>query len=99
MTKRLAVIAGECVLGVDVFRDFQSVFTNIVGGSAAGLKNRLKEAKKNVFRALKREEDNLGANAVIGIDLDDQELNGQDGDMLMLVASGTAVILDKGQAS
>ena len=97
--KRLGVIASECVLGVNVLRDFRSAFTNVIGGRSAGLQNSLKEAKAIVFDELKIEADKLGANAVIGIDLDYQELNGKGGDMLMLVASGTAVILDEGPTS
>ena len=97
VTKRFGVIASECVLGVNVLRDFKSAFTNIIGGRSAGLQNSLKEAKEIVFKELKIEAHNLGANAVIGIDLDYQELNGKGGDMLMLVASGTAVILNQGQ--
>ena len=85
------------MLGVNVLRDFKSAFTNIIGGRSAGLQNSLKEAKEIVFKELKIEAHNLGANAVIGIDLDYQELNGKGGDMLMLVASGTAVILNSGQ--
>ena len=96
---RLGVIASECVLGVNVFRDFKSAITNITGGRSQGLQNSLKEAKEIVFRELKLEAHNLGANAVIGIDLDYQELNGKGGDMLMLVASGTAVILNDYQSS
>ena len=97
--RRLDVIACECVLGVNVLRDFKSAFTNIIGGRSEGLQNSLKEAKQTVFDELKIEAHKLGANAVIGIDLDYQELNGKGGDMLMLVASGTAVILDEGQTS
>lgn len=97
VTQRLGVIASECVLGVNVLRDFKSAFTNIIGGRSAGLQHSLKEAKEIVFKELKIEAHNLGANAVIGIDLDYQELNGKGGDMLMLVASGTAVTLEQGQ--
>lgn len=99
VTERLGVIAAECVLGVNVLRDLKSAFTNITGGRSVGLQNSLKEAKDIVFQELKIEAHKLGANAVIGIDLDYQELNGKGGDMLMLVASGTAVILHEGQAS
>ncbi|MDA8552974.1 YbjQ family protein [Alphaproteobacteria bacterium] len=97
--RRLGVIASECVLGVNVFRDLKSAITNITGGRSKGLQESLKEAKAIVFDELKIEAHKLGANAVIGIDLDYQELNGKGGDMLMLVASGTAVILNESQAS
>ena len=54
-------------------------------------------SETNLDLSSESEAHNLGANAVIGIDLDYQELNGKGGDMLMLVASGTAVILNQGQ--
>lgn len=95
VVRRLGVIASECVLGVNVLRDLKSAITNITGGRSEGLQTSLKEAKAIVFDELKIEADKLGANAVIGIDLDYQELHGNGGDMLMLVASGTAVVLDE----
>ena len=95
VVQRLGVIASECVLGVNVFKDLKSAITNITGGRSKGLQDSLKEAKAIVFDELKIEAHSLGANAVIGIDLDYQELHGNGGDMLMLVASGTAVVLSE----
>ena len=84
----LGIVSGETIIGANVFRDFFASIRDIVGGRAASYEEVLREAKD---RALLEEKARaMGANAVIGIDLD-YETVGERGSMLMVTASGTAV--------
>lgn len=88
----LGIITGEAIIGANLFKDFFANITDIVGGRANAYESVLREAKDN---ALKEMEDNarmLGADAIVGVDLD-YETIGNNGSMLMVSASGTAVKL------
>jgi uncharacterized protein YbjQ (UPF0145 family) len=87
------LVMGEAILGANVFRDFFAGIRDIVGGRSAGYENALREARQIAVAELEAEAERLGANAVIGIDID-YETVGERGSMLMVSASGTAVILE-----
>ena len=80
------VVTGEAILGANVFRD-------IVGGRSASYEKVLRDARDMALAELSEEARKLGANAVVGIDLD-YETIGTGGSMLMVSASGTAVVVD-----
>ncbi len=84
---------GEAILGANIFRDFFASIRDIVGGRSAGYENALREARQLAVREMEHEATELGANAVIGVDID-YETVGERGSMLMVSASGTAVVLD-----
>ena len=87
------VVSGETIIGANIFRDFFASIRDIVGGRSSSYEQVLREAKATALKELQDEAAALGANAVIGIDLD-YEMVGGNGSMLMVTASGTAVYLE-----
>lgn len=86
----LGIVAGEAIMGANVVRDFLAGITDIVGGRSGAYEEKLVQAREIAMQELTREAARLGANAVVGIDLDYEVI--RDG-MLMVTASGTAVKL------
>jgi uncharacterized protein YbjQ (UPF0145 family) len=87
------LVMGEAILGANVFRDFFAGIRDIVGGRSGGYEKALREARQIAVAERESEAERLGANAVIGVDID-YETVGEKGSMLMVSASGTAVILE-----
>ena len=85
------VITSECVFGMNVFRDFFAGMTDFFGGRSEASQKVLRDARETCLNELKKEAYELGADGVIGIDLDYSEISGKGKGMLFLVASGTAV--------
>ena len=83
------VIAGEAILGANVFRDLFAGITDIIGGRSGAYEASLGEARETALRELEERAAAIGANAVVGVDLDYEVIN----NMLMVSASGTAVTL------
>ena len=88
----LGVVTGEAILGANLFKDFFASVRDIVGGRSAAYENELKKARTIAFDELTAQARELGANAVVGIDID-YEAVGSQGGMLMVSVSGTAVTL------
>lgn len=84
------VVTGEAILGANIFRDLFAGIRDIVGGRAGSYETVLRDARQQALSELADEARKMGANAVVGIDLD-YEVLGQGGSMLMVSASGTAV--------
>lgn len=84
------LVSGEAILGANIFRDLFAGIRDIVGGRSASYEKELRRAKELAVQEMTEQAQSLGANAVIGIDLD-YETVGQGGSMLMVSASGTAV--------
>lgn len=93
--KRLGILSAECVIGMNILTDFFSSIRDVVGGRSKSFQNALKEAKENVLLELKQQAVDLDANAVIAIDLNYSEISGGGKSMLFVVATGTAVIINK----
>jgi uncharacterized protein YbjQ (UPF0145 family) len=91
----LEIITAECVFGMNIFRDMFAGIRDLVGGRSDATQKVLRDARKTCLYELKAEAYELGADGVIGIDLDYQEFSGQGKGMLFLVASGTAVKFKK----
>lgn len=89
------VVSAECVFGMNIFKDIMAAFSDTFGGRSGASQSALRDARKTCMYELKYEAHQLGANAVIGIGLDYSEFSGQGKSMLFLVASGTAVVLEK----
>jgi uncharacterized protein YbjQ (UPF0145 family) len=87
------LVMGEAILGANVFRDFFAGIRDIVGGRSGGYEKALREAREIAISEMEEEATRLGANAVIGVDID-YETVGEKGSMLMVSASGTAVVLE-----
>jgi uncharacterized protein YbjQ (UPF0145 family) len=90
ITAYFGVVSGEAIMGADIFKDLFAGIRNIVGGRAAAYENELRRAKELALGEMEGNAKALGANAVVGVDLDYETL-GQGGNMLMVSASGTAV--------
>jgi len=89
----LGLVSGETIIGANIVRDLMAGIRDIVGGRATAYEKSLQEAKETAIKEMLAEAQSLGANAVIGVDLDFETI-GQ-GSMLMVSASGTAVILSE----
>ena len=88
----LGIVTGEVIVGANLFRDLFASITDIVGGRSGKYEQVLQRARKEAIAEMEDEANKLGANAVVGIDLD-YEVLGQGGSMLMVSCSGTAVVL------
>ena len=99
ITQRLDIITAECAFGMNIFRDMFASLRDVFGGRSAATQKVLRDARHTCLNELRREALMLGADAVIGVDLDYSELSGDDKSMLFLVASGTAVKLEPSQPS
>ena len=88
------IVTGEAILGTNIFRDFFAGIRDIVGGRSGSYERVLREARETAIRELEDEAKRVGANAVIGIDIDYENMStGSSGSMLMVSASGTAVVI------
>lgn len=88
----LGIVSGEAILGANIFRDFFAGIRDIVGGRSTAYEKSLRQAKDAAMGEMIKQAQSLGANAVIGIDLDYESIStGNGGSMLMVAVSGTAV--------
>jgi len=95
ITEYLGIVTGEAILGANIFRDFFAGIRDIVGGRSAAYEEELRKAKAIAMEEMEAEAAALGANAIVGVDLDYETISmGQGGGMLMVSASGTAVIAE-----
>ena len=86
------IVTGEAILGANIFRDLFAGITDIIGGRAGGWEQSLRNARDIALSEMEQEAMRLGADAVVGVDLD-YETVGHDGAMMMVTAAGTAVKL------
>lgn len=84
----LDIVSGEVIMGANVVRDFLAGITDIIGGRSGSYESKLSEGREMALREMKEKARALGANAVIGVDLDFETL--REG-MMMVIATGTAV--------
>ena len=89
------IVTGEAILGANIFKDLFAGIRDIVGGRSATYERELRRARELALAELSQSAADLGANAVVGIDLDYETVGGQ-GSMLMVTASGTAVAVEGG---
>ena len=90
ITRYCGVVAGEAILGANLFKDLFAGIRDLVGGRSATYEKELQRAREIALQELQQRAQELGANAVIGIDLD-YEVLGQSNGMMMVSARGTAV--------
>jgi uncharacterized protein YbjQ (UPF0145 family) len=93
ITRYCGVVAGEAVLGANILKDMFASIRDIVGGRSGTYEKELRKARQIALDELSEQARELGANAVVGIDLD-YEVLGEKNGMLMVTASGTAVVID-----
>ena len=87
------IVFGEVITGVNVIKDFAAGLSNFFGGRSATYEEELMNARHQALAEMEQRAYQLGANAVVGVDLD-YEVLGSDNGMLMVTASGTAVFVD-----
>lgn len=88
----LGLVCGEVISGVDFVKDFAAGLSNFFGGRSGTYEKELIEAREQAINEMAQRAAQMGANAVVGIDID-YEVLGQGGNMLMVTASGTAVLV------
>ncbi|MGB5305510.1 MAG: heavy metal-binding domain-containing protein [Gammaproteobacteria bacterium] len=93
ITRYCGVVTGEAVLGANLFKDMFAGIRDLVGGRSATYERELQRARDVALQELEQRAQELGANAVVGVDLD-YEVLGQSNGMLMVSAGGTAVIVE-----
>ena len=91
ITHYYGIVSGETIIGANIFRDLFASIRDIVGGRSGSYEQVLREAKDTALREMLEQAQAMGANAVIGVDLDYETINGS---MLMVTASGTAVTIE-----
>jgi uncharacterized protein YbjQ (UPF0145 family) len=93
ITKYCGIVTGEAILGANIFKDLFAGIRDIVGGRSATYERELRKARDLALAEVAQNAAELGANAVVGIDLDYETVGGQ-GSMLMVTVSGTAVVIE-----
>lgn len=93
VTTYLGVVTGEAIMGTNVFRDMFAGLRDIVGGRSGSYEKEVKKAKDLAVEQMIEEAEALGADAVVGVDLDYEVIGGDKKTLLMAIANGTAVKL------
>jgi len=93
IVKYIGLVTGETIIGANIFKDLFAGLRDIVGGRSGSYEQVLREGKNTAVSEMQQYAAAMGANAVIGVDLD-YETVGSGGSMLMVTASGTAVVLE-----
>lgn len=93
ITRYCGIVAGEAILGANLFKDLFAGIRDLVGGRSAAYERELQRAREIALREMEQRAVEAGGNAVVGVDLD-YEVIGQGGSMLMVSASGTAVVVE-----
>jgi uncharacterized protein YbjQ (UPF0145 family) len=94
ITKRIEIVTAECAFGMNIFKDLFAGVRDVVGGRSEAVQKTMRDSRKTALYELKKEAYEVGANAVVGVDLDYVEMSSV-GSMVMLVASGTAVVIEE----
>ena len=88
----LGIVTGEAIIGANILKDIMAAVRDVVGGRAGAYEKALQSARQDALREMAQHAESLGADAVVGVDLD-YEVLGRAGSMLMVSSSGTAVKL------
>lgn len=87
----LGVVTGEAIVGANVLRDIMATARDVFGGRSGAYEEELRKAREAALREMQQEAEQLGANAIVGVDIDYESIRGS---MLMVSVSGTAVRLE-----
>ncbi|MET4081099.1 uncharacterized protein YbjQ (UPF0145 family) [Pedobacter sp. UYP30] len=93
IVKYIGLVTGETIIGANIFKDLFAGIRDIVGGRSGSYERVLREGKDTAVSEMQQYASAMGANAIVGVDLD-YETVGNGGSMLMVTASGTAVIIE-----
>jgi len=89
----VAIVSAEVAVGMNIFKDMFSAVRDVVGGRAGAVQNTLRDLRGQALEELRQEASRVGADAVVGVDLDYSEFSGGGRSMLFIVENGTAVKL------
>lgn len=92
ISRYFGIVSGETIIGANVIRDFMAGIRDFFGGRSGSYEKVLREAKETALQEMQQQAQLMGANAIIGVDLD-YETVGES--MLMVTAAGTAVLLEE----
>ena len=92
ITQYLGVVTGETIVGANIFKDIMAGIRDIVGGRSGAYEKAFRQAREIAFEEMSQEAAELGANAIVGIDIDTETVGSQGG-MLMVSVNGTAVTI------
>lgn len=90
----LDIVVGEAILGANIFKDIFGAVRDIIGGRSGAYEQEMGKARRVAFQEMEQQAQQLGADAIVGIDID-YEVVGQNGGMMMVSVSGTAVRFKK----
>lgn len=93
VVRYLGLVSGEAIMGANIIRDFMAGIRDVIGGRSAAYEESLREAKDLAIQEMVEQARSRGANAVIGVDLDYENI-GSNGSMMMVTAAGTAVLVE-----
>lgn len=88
------IVFGEIIVGINVIKDFKAGLTNFFGGRSGSYEEELVMGRNQAIQEMEQRAANLGADAIIGVVVDYEAISNQGSNMLMIIASGTAVVLD-----
>lgn len=88
----MGLVSGETIIGANVIKDFKAGLRDFFGGRSGSYEKVLIEAKETSLKEMTQRAEAMGANAIVGIDID-YETIGNNGSMLMVATSGTAVVI------
>lgn len=94
VSKYLGLVSGDAILGANIFKDIFASIRDIVGGRSQAYEQELQQAKQIALREMEAAAQQLGANAILGVDLDYETISMGNSNMLMVSANGTAVVLE-----
>ncbi|MCS7023732.1 MAG: heavy metal-binding domain-containing protein [Bryobacteraceae bacterium] len=94
VARYLGLVTGEAILGANLFKDLFAGIRDLVGGRSGAYEGELRKAREIALTEMSQQAQALGANAVLGVDLDFEEISPGQGTMLMVTATGTAVVLE-----
>ena len=94
ITEYLGLVNGETIMGANIFADIFAGIRNVIGGRSGAYENELRKAKEIAIKEMEQEAVQLGADAIVGVDLDYETITSDQGSMLMVIASGTAIKLE-----
>jgi uncharacterized protein YbjQ (UPF0145 family) len=92
ITQYHGIVTGEAILGANIFKDIMAGIRDIVGGRSGAYEKAFRKARQMAFEEMEQEAAELGANAIVGIDIDTETVGSQ-GAMLMVSVNGTAVTI------
>lgn len=94
IVRHLGLVSGEAILGTNIFKDLFAGIRDIVGGRSAAYEKELTKARSIAIEEMTAQASAMGANAVVGVDLDYETIGMGQGNMLMVTAAGTAVVVE-----